>query len=260
MPCSGTLFILLASVLWGTTGTSQTLLPEGVSSLSVGAVRLAIGSLTLVSFILLTGGFHLTPAWSWKTAFFAGGGSALYQLTFFSGLRLTGVAVGTIVAMGSTPIFAAVLDYFLQKEKLTARWYIATLVSLTGGVLLVLGGSQELKANPLGILLALVAGFSYAVLALANKRLVASHPPFTVMAVNSTIGALLISPLLFTSDLSWLANPAQPGGGPAPGDDHHRPGLRRLCQGAATGFGAQRRHADPGGTAHGSPAGHPGGR
>jgi DME family drug/metabolite transporter len=170
-------------------------------------VRLTIGSLTLISFILLTGGFHLTPAWSWKTAIIAGGGSALYQLTFFSGLRLTGVAVGTIVAMGSTPIFAAVLDYFLQKEKLTARWYIATLVSLAGGVLLVLGGSEELKANPVGILLALTAGFSYAVLALANKRLVASHPAFTVMAVNSTIGALLISPVLFTSDLTWLGNP-----------------------------------------------------
>jgi DME family drug/metabolite transporter len=203
----GTLLILLAAVLWGTTGTSQALLPEGVASLSIGAVRLAIGSLTLVSFILLTGGFHLTPAWSWKTAFFAGGGSALYQLTFFAGLRLTGVAVGTIVAMGSTPIFAAVLDYFLQKEKLTARWYIATFISLAGGILLVLGGSQELKANPLGILLALVAGFSYAVLALANKRLVASHPAFTVMAVNSTIGAVLISPLLFTTDLSWLGSP-----------------------------------------------------
>ena len=44
-------------------------------------------------------------------------------------------------------------------------------------------------------------------LALANKRLVAHHPPFTVMAVNSSIGALLLSPLLFTTDLSWLADP-----------------------------------------------------
>ena len=203
----GTLLILFASVIWGTTGTAQTLLPAGVSPLSVGAMRLAVGSITLVIFTLLRGGFHLTSDWSWKAAFFAGAGSALYQVTFFSGLRLTGVAVGTIVAMGSTPIIAAVLDYFLQKEKLTPRWYIATLLSITGGILLVLGGSSQLKTNPLGILLALMAGFSYAVLALANKRLVAHHPPFTVVAVNSTIGALLLSPLLFTTDLSWLANP-----------------------------------------------------
>ena len=32
----GTLLILLASVIWGTTGTAQTLLPAGVSPLSVG--------------------------------------------------------------------------------------------------------------------------------------------------------------------------------------------------------------------------------
>jgi len=203
----GTLLILFVSVIWGTTGTAQTLLPAGVSPLSVGAMRLVIGSLALVTYVLLRGGFHLTAAWSWKTAFFAGAGSALYQITFFSGLRLTGVAVGTIVAMGSTPIIAAVLDYFLQKEKLTLRWYIATLLSITGGILLVLGSSSQLKTNPLGILLALLAGFSYAVLALANKRLVAHHPPFTVMAVNSSIGALLLSPLLFTTDLSWLADP-----------------------------------------------------
>ena len=206
----GTLLILLASVIWGTTGTAQTLLPAGVSPLSVGAMRLAVGSLALVIFTLLRGGFHLTSAWSWKTAFFAGAGSALYQVTFFSGLRLTGVAVGTIVAMGSTPIIAAVLDYFLQKEKLTPRWYIATLLSITGGILLVLGGGSQVKTNPLGILLALLAGFSYAVLALANKRLVAHHPPFTVVAVNSTIGALLLLPLLFTTDLSWLAEPPGP--------------------------------------------------
>ena len=203
----GTLLILIASMIWGTTGTAQTLLPAGVSPLSVGAMRLAVGSLTLVIFTLVRGGFHLTSAWSWKTAFFAGAGSALYQVTFFSGLRLTGVAVGTIVAMGSTPIFAAVLDYFLQQEKLTPRWYMATLLSITGGILLVLGGSSQLKTNPLGILLALLAGFSYAVLALANKRLVAHHPPFTVVAVNSSIGALLLSPLLFITDLSWLAEP-----------------------------------------------------
>ena len=203
----GTLLILLVSVIWGTTGTAQTFLPAGISPLSLGAVRLAIGSLALVSYVLLRGGFHLSPAWSWKSAFFAGAGFALYQVTFFSGLRLTGVAIGTIVAMGSTPIIAAVLDYFLQKEKLTLRWYIATLVSITGGVLLVLGGSSEIKTNPLGILLALLAGFSYAVLALANKRLVAHTPPVTVMAVNISIGALLLSPLLFLTDLSWLADP-----------------------------------------------------
>jgi len=203
----GTLLILFVSVIWGTTGTAQTFLPAGVSPLSMGAVRLAIGSLALVTYVLLRGGFHLTSAWSWKTAFFAGAGSALYQVTFFSGLRLTGVAVGTIVAMGSTPIIAALLDYFLQKEKLTLRWYIATLLSITGGILLALGGSSQLKTNPIGILLALGAGFSYAVLALANKRLVAHHPPFTVMAVNSSIGAVILSPLLFLTDLSWLSDP-----------------------------------------------------
>ena len=190
----GALLILFAAVLWGTTGTAQTFLPPSVSSLSLGAVRLAISSLALVSIVLLQGGFHLTAAWSWKLAFLAAAGIAISQLSFLSGVRLTGVAVGTMVAMGSAPIFSGLLDAFLQKEQFSRSWYMATLLSVSGILLLALGVSTDLKTNPLGILLTMLSGFSYTVMLLANKRLLASHPPLTVLAVDSAIAVLLVSP------------------------------------------------------------------
>ena len=203
----GALLILLSAVLWGTVGTVQTFLPPSVSSLSLGAVRLAISSLALVTIVMLRGGFHLTAAWSWKLAFLAAAGLAISQLAFLSGIRLTGVAVGTMVSMGSAPIFSALFDAFLQKEKFSRSWYLATLLSVSGILLLALGGTDEVQINPLGILLTLLSGFSYTVMTLANKRLLASHPPFTVLAVDSSIAVLLISPLFFTADFSWLATP-----------------------------------------------------
>ncbi|MFZ2948618.1 MAG: EamA family transporter, partial [Desulfuromonadaceae bacterium] len=39
----GTALILLAAVLWGTTGTSQALAPPGAHPLTIGALRLAVG-------------------------------------------------------------------------------------------------------------------------------------------------------------------------------------------------------------------------
>jgi DME family drug/metabolite transporter len=203
----GALFILLATVIWGTTGTAQTFLPASVSSLTIGAVRLAIASLALVTFSLLTGGIRITNAWSWKLALLSGASVAVSQLSFLSGIRMTGVAVGALIGMASLPIFAAVLDRFLQNERLSPRWYTATLLSLGGVLLLMLGGQTELRANPLGIFLTLLSGFSYAVVMLANKRLLVHHTALTVMAVNITIAALVVSPFLFAGELSWLSQP-----------------------------------------------------
>ena len=201
---NGALFILFASLIWGTSGTAQTFLPLSVSSLSLGAVRLVISSVSLVTLVLLQGGFKLTPAWSWKTALFAGPFLAISQLSYLSAIRITGVAVGTIVGMGSVPIFSAVLDYILQKERFSRNWYIATLLSLSGTLVLALSSGSELQSNTHGILLTLLAGFSYSVSTLASKRLLKTHPPATVLAVNTTMAALLASPFLFTSSLSWL--------------------------------------------------------
>ena len=41
--------VILAAVLWGTTGTAQELGPEGIDPLVVGWVRLAIGGAGLVA-------------------------------------------------------------------------------------------------------------------------------------------------------------------------------------------------------------------
>jgi DME family drug/metabolite transporter len=75
------------------------------------------------------------------------------------------------------------------------------------GCALLASASGELQVEALGIALALGAGACYALYTVASKGLLETHPPDAVMAVIFCLGALLLAPILFIGDLSWLAQP-----------------------------------------------------
>jgi DME family drug/metabolite transporter len=132
---------------------------------------------------------------------------ATYQLAFFGGVARTGVAVGTIVGIGSAPIMAGVLGWWIDGERPGPRWIGATLLAIAGCGLLVLPG-DKVQVDGLGILLALGAGLSYALYTMSSKRLLAIYPPDTVMAVGFCGGALILLPLLWGRDLRWVLEPS----------------------------------------------------
>jgi DME family drug/metabolite transporter len=79
-------------------------------------------------------------------------------------------------------------------------------LAILGCIFLVSAGGS-IYVDVLGVLLALGAGFSYAIFTVVSKRLLEDKPPEAVMAVTFAVGAILISPLLLTVDLSWLSEP-----------------------------------------------------
>ncbi len=206
---SGPLLVLGAALCWGTTGTLQALAPAGASSLSVGAVRLLVGGLALLFFAAARGLLRDVRALPLAATLLAAVAVAAYQLCFFAGVRIAGVAAGTLVAIGSAPIFAGVLGILVLRERPGTRWAIATLLAIGGCTLLVAGGngSSINRPEPLGVLLALGAGASYAIYTLLTKRIVAEVAPDLAAAAVFSLGALLLSPLLFVSDMRWLATP-----------------------------------------------------
>lgn len=204
---SGIWYILAAAVLWGTTGTSQGLAPAGVEPTTIGAVRLAVGGGTLLLLALARGAFKKNGAWPVTVTFVSALFVAGYQLCFFAGVARTGVAVGTMVAIGSAPVAAGVLGYFVRQERIGRRWLAATLLSVCGCALLATGGIGGLQSNMVGIMLALGAGLSYAAYTVSIKGLLDQHAPDAVMAVVFCLAALLLSPLLFTAKLGWLTEP-----------------------------------------------------
>lgn len=204
------LLVIGAAACFATTGTAQALGPNGSSGLGVAAVRSVIGALALVALALLTGrGRHGTPRGSvgivpWLAA---SAGMAAFAVGFFSGLRLTGVAVGTVLALASAPVVAGAAEWLLWRRAPSRRWMGATAVAVVGMILLV-GGSGRETVRVSGVALTLLAGAGYAAFALATKRIVAAgHEPLPAMARVFGGCALLLSPALVASDLGWLAEP-----------------------------------------------------
>ncbi len=198
------LLVICGAVLWGTTGTAQTFAPETAHPVAVGTIRLAVGGTTLLLLLLL---FDWKASslrgFSWKQALPAVISMACYQPLFFSAVTMTGVAVGTVTAIGSAPILAGILEVVFYRKKQTVRWGIATLLAVAGCIMLFVN-SGTVTVRPLGVLFALGAGLSFAVYSLTSKQLMENRSALSVTALVFTGSALLLAPLLFLYDTSWL--------------------------------------------------------
>lgn len=204
-PGKGGFLIIAAAMLWGTTGTSQALAPATSSPQTIGALRLLVGGLSLALIALSRGGLR-RQTWPVGLTLLAGIFVAAYQLCFFWGVSRTGVAIGTIVMGGCSPVFGGLLDYAFQRKKVGRCWIVSTGMAILGCTMLLLD-SRNLQVDVFGILLSVAAGFSYASYALAMKRMLPGKATEDVTAVIFCTGALFMSPFLFSADLHWLALP-----------------------------------------------------
>jgi drug/metabolite transporter, DME family len=202
--------ILLAAVLFGTTGTAQAVGPD-LDPLAVGASRIVVGGalLGLIAVLLAaTGRLRLHTGGGPRVVLLAGACVAVYQATFFAAVADTGVAVGTVVAIGSGPAFAGLFASTLVGERLTRRWAAATGLACAGVVLLVLGGDAGGSVSAPGVGLALVSGAGYAGYAVASKRMLdAGGAPEAVMASVFGMGAVIMLPLLAIVPAGGLITP-----------------------------------------------------
>ncbi|PWD49438.1 EamA family transporter [Serinibacter arcticus] len=218
------LLVLAAAVCFGTTGTAQTFAPDGAAPASVGAARLVVGGAVLALVGLATWGLRRrrdsTPVAAPGSAVATSGASrsrftgaavvavaALamvgYQPTFFAGTAANGVAVGTIVALGSAPLFSGVLEWLVLRRRPTRRWTAATALAVLGVTLLAASPGSGTGLG--GLLASLGAGACYAVYAVATKMLL--ERGWGVVPVVSWVfgvGAVLALPLLLGTSTAWL--------------------------------------------------------
>ena len=196
-------------MLWGTTGTAQALAPSGAQPLAVGALRLMVGGLALLAYAWLRSRFNQSmpgTRWPLRSTLLAALCMSAYQVLFFAGVARTGVAIGTVVGIGSSPVLAGLLGWVFRGERPGWGWGFATLLALAGCGLLALAGA-EIQVDPFGLLLAVGAGGAYATFALLSKDLLERKPTEQVLAVVFCLGALLLAPLLLIQPLAWLAQP-----------------------------------------------------
>ena len=199
------LLVLFAAICFATTGTSRALGPDSATSLGVAAIRFIVGAIALFAITKLAHKPHVTtgslPLYIW---IIAGFGQAMYGATFFAAVHETGVAVGTVVALGSAPILTGVLSALLFRSLPTRKWMLATAIAIAGMSLIVLSG-KDTNISAIGIVYALGAGLGYALFALASKRIVESGVSSDVaMERVFCAAAIMLAPTLFFVNTEWI--------------------------------------------------------
>ena len=209
----GLLMVTLAAMLWGTTGTAQALAPAGLPPHWVGALRLLFSGVFFAAYLGLVARADLAGVRAanlpWRLLALAAASMAVYNLSFFAGVKASSVAVGTAIALGSGPIWAGVLQLVLLRRSPSGAWWLGTLLAVAGGSLMVLGSAGELALSGYGIGLCLVAGLSYAVYALASQRMVNTVPAPVITLFVFSGAALCALPLAWAAS-GWPAT--APGG------------------------------------------------
>jgi drug/metabolite transporter, DME family len=201
------LLVLLAGVLLGTAGTAAALGSDGATPIAVGGLRLAVGAVALLVVMPFLGGsWTRIPALLKRpTIWVMAAGAAAYQPFFFGAVQRSGVAVSTLVAVGSGPVFTGLLGWIFLRQRPNAAWAAATGLAITG---LLLSAWGELGIDDaLGPLMALAAGLGSACYVVAAKAELDRGGHFVELpGVAYLLGALMLAPLVLSQPLTWLSS------------------------------------------------------
>lgn len=207
----GILAVLGAAALWGTTGTAATFAPD-VGPLAMGAAALGIGGI-LQALIALPALYRArTELRAHLPVVFAGAvGVFIYPLAFYSSMHLAGVAVGTVVSLGSAPIASGVLERVSEKRHLSRRWMLAAALGITGATTLCLStmhnAPSQVAPTIAGIALGLVAGTTYALYSWSAHQLIGRTIGRAAgMGAIFGLGGLALIPVLLATGAPLLSS------------------------------------------------------
>jgi len=203
---------LSAAALWGTTGTAQTFASSQTSPYWIGALRLVIASL-FFSVVVLVGRSSAVPIRSlprlaWRWGILGGLCIAAYNLSFFAGVKATGVATGTAVAIGSGPVWVGLLQSLISRQAPRPFWWFGTALAIMGINLMLSGRGTGARFDALGLGLCLAAGLAYAGYTIVSKHLVGLTSPEIATCLVFTVAAIVAVPIAATVSDAFTATPA----------------------------------------------------
>lgn len=207
---TGPALVLASAVLWGTAGTVQELALATTSPSAVAATRSAVGGVLLLLWLVGTGRLArlgVTVRDGGRVLLVAVVAMLVFQVGYLEGIRRAGVAVGTLTAIGSAPVWAAVVAGVRRRRgdatvrRPTARWYLATAVAV-GGLLLLVAPDLRGGATTVGVVAAALAGAGYATFATMTGVLVARGVDRVAqVAIVFVACGLVLAPTLVGAEL-----------------------------------------------------------
>ena len=165
------IFALFSVVVWGSCyGVTDNLLKAGFSPVQITPIRLALAYVVL---LMMRPKFVRLP-WKDELMFLLLGvtGGSLYFYFQNTALDVVGDQTASVsIIISLTPLFTIILAKLFKRsdEALGKLVWIGSAVAVVGVVLVILNGSLHFHISPLGDVLALCAGLSWAVYSILIK-------------------------------------------------------------------------------------------
>ncbi|MGO3735332.1 MAG: DMT family transporter [Canibacter sp.] len=197
----GIFAVLIAGFLWGTTGTAATFAPT-VGPLAMGAAALGVGG--ILQAVIAVPALHnkrLELKANLGTVIAGAIGVVIYPLAFYSSMHLAGVAVGTVISLGSAPIISGVLERVIEKRTLSIWWMLSAALGIVGSATLCAakmhGAPNDVFPTVAGIALGLFAGATYALYSWSAQRLMSRNiGRAAAMGAVFGLGGVALMPVL----------------------------------------------------------------
>jgi DME family drug/metabolite transporter len=198
----GLIYVVVAATGWGTAGAVAAALygHSGLGPLSLTFWRAAGGFVLLLAVRMArrrparAGGRRVAV----HRVVATGAGLTVFQAAYFCAVRSTGLAVATVVTLGSGPVLIALAARLTMGERLGRGGVLAVAGALGGLAVLVLGGGSggAGAVRPAGVGLALLSASGYAAITLLTRwwgrQGVAGDPFDTSMWAFGICAALLL--------------------------------------------------------------------
>ncbi|MCG9516362.1 EamA family transporter [Acinetobacter pittii] len=199
---TGFLSVLFAAFLWGTAGTAASF-AKGISPLVIATISVGFGGLihTFLSLKAIKNNYQ--KLFNYKSQIFiAVVVSILCPFAFYSSVSLAGVSIGTVISIGCAPLFSVLLEWILDKRKLSLKWLISFILGFLGIILLSYAGDhpqhQVVQSDRiLGVFFGLLSSLSYATYSWIMRNLIRQDVDSrAAMGVIFGISAVLLLPTL----------------------------------------------------------------
>ncbi len=190
----GLIAINLAVLLFGTAGLFGKLLT--FSPVLIVSGRVAFASLALLIFLLLRKeDLKLSKNISHNILMIILGIIlAVHWLTFFQAIQISTVAIG-LLSFSTFPIFVALLEPLLFKEKLSVRYIFLALITF-GGIRLFIPSLTITDNVVQGVLWGTLSGLLFAFLTIINRKMVNHYRAVRVAFYQNFIAFLCLLPFV----------------------------------------------------------------
>ena len=193
----GYLLILAAGALWGTIGFFATILANlGMKAGPVAFFRVLSSTVMLALALLIKGKgislFRISRRGLLSCMLIGVVSQAFYNVCYMNTIEQNGMATAAVF-LYTSPVYVALLSRLFFREPLTGNKILAIIMNIVGCVLTVTGGVfSEMRISPFGLVMGLLAGFTYALLPILSRTGASEENPYTAAFYGQLFGALML--------------------------------------------------------------------